>query len=83
MARRPIRKRPSSRKNEGVIHLPESEQLLAAKLSKAQLQKMVTSILGGQSGRGIDSVKLVGGPKLSGKVGGGLQWTKTIWRRAC
>ena len=69
-------------KRSVIIQLPESDTLQSAKLSSSDLEELVKAMLGSQAGRGIDNVILKGG-QTSGPGNAAIDWTKTIWSRAC
>lgn len=65
-----------------VIQLPASDTLQAARLDQSGLESLVLSILGAQTGRGIDHVILKGGA-ASGPASAPAGYEKTIWSRDC
>jgi hypothetical protein len=77
--------RPGRRGDKGrvaEIHLPEGNFLETARLSPQALERMVESILGSQSGRGIDRVVIKGG-RLRQTPTGPAMWMKSVWKRGC
>lgn len=77
-----------------VIHLPDTEELAAAKLSQAEIEKLVVDTVGGAK-EPAKRARLGKVPGVTVKSGAtvaralNLQaptvptWIKTIWRRVC
>ncbi len=79
-----------------VIHLPDTKELAASKMSQAEIEKMVKDIAGEKGSlksasfrKGIPAVAVKSGARVArafaapGAPGDPNGWIKTIWRRFC
>jgi hypothetical protein len=80
-----------------VIHLPDTEELAASKMSQAEIEKLVQDIAGEKGSlksarfrKGVPAVAVKSGARVArafaapgAAPGDPNGWIKTIWRRFC
>jgi len=91
------KKAATKKTKDVVIHLPDTEELAASKMSQAEIEKMVQDIAGDKGSlksarfrKGIPAVAVKSGARAARALaapgaapGDPNGWIKTIWRRFC